>query len=154
MRNDIEEEANGKEQSICLCICLRLQPCPESSELINIKLTAPWYKENSFGLVIGAFQSPFATMFAYHSRITSVGCSSAEFSCQDACPQYDPAVLFSAFISELSMFICNMIEFFLPNSRALYPLLVQIAQMDLILPRWGLILPRIHHQPLFFTQPS
>ena len=40
-----------------------------------------------------------------------------------------------------------MIEFFFPNSGALLrkfcPLSVQIAQMGLILPRWGLILPRI-----------
>ena len=33
-----------------------------------------------------------------------------------------------------------MIKFFLPNSRALF---VQIVQMGLILPRWGLTLPRI-----------
>ena len=34
------------------------------------------------------------------------------------------------------------------------PLLVQTAQMGLILPRWGLILSRIPPQPLFFTQQS
>ena len=39
-----------------------------------------------------------------------------------------------------------MIEFFC-QSRALLPLLVQIAQMGLILPRWGLILPRITPGP-------
>ena len=32
---------------------------------------------------------------------------------------------------------------FFPNSCALLPLFVQIAQMGLILPKWGLILPRI-----------
>ena len=36
-----------------------------------------------------------------------------------------------------------MIVFFLHNSKALLPLFVQIAQMGLIWPRWGLILPRI-----------
>ena len=68
---------------------------------------------------------------------------------------------------------------FFPTLEHFCPLLVQIAQMGLILTRWGLILPRIppstratpvlysavtnhhqplffthHHQPLFFTQPS
>ena len=36
----------------------------------------------------------------------------------------------------------NMIEFFFPNSSAFCPLFVPIAQMGLILPRWGLTLPR------------
>ena len=36
-----------------------------------------------------------------------------------------------------------MIEFPPPNFRALCPLIVQIAQMDFIFPRCGLILPRI-----------
>ena len=36
-----------------------------------------------------------------------------------------------------------MIEFLFSNFRALLPLFVQIAQMVLISPRWGLILPRI-----------
>ena len=36
-----------------------------------------------------------------------------------------------------------MIEFFFPNSRALLPLFVRIAQMGLILPSWGLILPGV-----------
>ena len=36
-----------------------------------------------------------------------------------------------------------MTEFFLLNSRALLPFFVLIGQTGLILPRWGLILPRI-----------
>ena len=34
------------------------------------------------------------------------------------------------------------------------PIFVQIARMSLILPRWGLILPRMPPHPLFFTQQS
>ena len=34
------------------------------------------------------------------------------------------------------------------------PLIVQVAQMGLILPRWGLIFQEYHPQSLFFTQPS
>ena len=47
-----------------------------------------------------------------------------------------------------------MIKFVLPNSRDFCPIFVQIAQMGIILPRWVLILPKYHHQPLFFTQQS
>ena len=36
-----------------------------------------------------------------------------------------------------------MIDFFFPILEPLCPLFVQIAQMGLILPRWGLALPRI-----------
>ena len=35
----------------------------------------------------------------------------------------------------------EMIEYLFPNSRALLPLSIQIVNMGLILPRWGLILP-------------
>ena len=38
--------------------------------------------------------------------------------------------------SQLRRWEAIMIEFFWPTSRALCPLLVQIAQMGLILPRW------------------
>ena len=34
------------------------------------------------------------------------------------------------------------------------PFFIQIAQMGLILPRWGLICPDNHPHPLFFTQQS
>ena len=37
----------------------------------------------------------------------------------------------------------KIIEFFPPTSRAICPFFVQIAQMSLVFPRWGLILPRI-----------
>ena len=46
-----------------------------------------------------------------------------------------------------------MIEFF-PIPERFCPFFVRIAQMSLILPRWGLILPKYHPQPLFFTQQS
>ena len=39
--------------------------------------------------------------------------------------------------------MCIMIEFFFSNSRAFLPTFYTIVQMDLILPRRGLILPRI-----------
>ena len=50
----------------------------------------------------------------------------------------------------------RMIELFFLILELFFPLLEQIAQMGLILPRWpwDLILPEYHHQPLFFTQRS
>ena len=48
----------------------------------------------------------------------------------------------------------NMIEIFFPILEHFCPLFVQIAQMDLVLPRWGLILPRIPPQILFCTLQS
>ena len=49
----------------------------------------------------------------------------------------------------------NMIKFSPPISEHFCPLFVQTAQMGLILPRWGLTLPRKPPpQPLFFTQQS
>ena len=47
-----------------------------------------------------------------------------------------------------------MIEFPPPILEHFCPFFVQIAQMDLILPRWGNILPKIPPQPLIVTQPS
>ena len=43
---------------------------------------------------------------------------------------------------------------FLPNLEYFCPLFIQIAQMSLILPRWGLTFPEYHHQPLLFIQLS
>ena len=45
-----------------------------------------------------------------------------------------------------------MIEYFPPNSRAFGPFFIQIAQMGLSLPIWGLILPRIPSPtPVLYT---
>ena len=46
------------------------------------------------------------------------------------------------------------LNFFPPILEHFCPLFIQIAQMGLILPRWGLICPEYHLQPLFFTHPS
>ena len=48
----------------------------------------------------------------------------------------------------------SMIELFFPILEDFCPFFVQIAQVGLTLPRWGLILPRIPSQPLSFTQQS
>ena len=50
--------------------------------------------------------------------------------------------------------LLSMIEFSPPILEHFCPLLVHVAQMGLILPKWGLTLPRIPPQHLFFTQLS